>query len=216
MLFYQERCYIPENHEIRKSIVKDIHESPMTGHPGRDSTLEMVQRYYWWPRFRHFVYEYVAGCATCQQNKVNTHPTKPPTQPIKSTATRPFQLISQDFISGLPKTKQGYDRIMVVVDHGLSKGVNFIPTNKDITALQTAQLQIDHVFKRFGLPDDIISDRDPLFTSRTYWNLLKLLGIKQRLSTAYHPETDGETERVNREIETYIRIFCKRIPEDWD
>ena len=67
-----------------------------------------------------------------------------------------------------------------------------------------AQLQIDHVFKRFGLPDDIISDRDPLFTSRTYQNLLKLLGIKQRLSTAYHPETDGETERVNREIETYI------------
>ena len=109
MLFYQERCYIPENHEIRKSIVKDIHESPMTGHPGRDSTLEMVQRYYWWPRLRHFVYEYVAGCATCQQNKVNTHPTKPPTQPIKSTATRPFQMISQDFISGLPKTKQGYD-----------------------------------------------------------------------------------------------------------
>ena len=91
MLFYQERCYIPENHEIQKSIVKDIHESPMTGHHGRDSTLEMVQRYYWWPRLRHFVYEYVAGCATCQQNKVNTHPTKPPTQPIKSTATRPFQ-----------------------------------------------------------------------------------------------------------------------------
>ena len=107
---------------------------------------------------------------------------------------QPFQLISQDFISGLPRMKQGYDRIMVVVDHGLSKGVIFIPTNKDITALQTAQLQIDHVFKRFGLPDDIISDRDPLFTSRTYQNLLKLLGIKQRLSTAYHPETDGETE----------------------
>ena len=105
---------------------------------------------------------------------------------------------------------------MVVVDHGLSKGVIFIPTNKDITGLQMAQLQIDHIFKRFGLPDDIISDRDPLFTSRTYQNLLKLLGIKQRLSTAYHPETDGETERVNREIETYIQIFCKRIPEDWD
>ena len=172
----------------------------MTGHPGRDSTLEMVQRYYWWPRLRHFVYEYVAGCATCQQNKVNTPPMKPPTQPIKYTATWPFQMISQDFISGLPRTKQGYDRIMAMVDHGLSKGVNFIPTNKDITALQTAQLQIDHIFKRFGLPDDIISDRDPLFTSRTYQNLLKLLGIKQRFSTAYHPETDGETERVNREI----------------
>ena len=91
MLFYQNRCYIPENHEIRKSVVKDIHKSLMTGHPERDSTLEMVQQYYWWPQLHHFVYEYVAGCATCQQNKVNTHLTKPPTQPIKSTATQPFQ-----------------------------------------------------------------------------------------------------------------------------
>ena len=113
-------------------------------------------------------------------------------------------MITQDFISGLPRMKWGYDRIMVVVDHGLSKGVKFIPTNKDITELQMAQLQIDHIFKWFGLPDDIISNRDPLFTSKTYQNLLKLLGIKQRLSTAYHPETDEETERVNREIETYI------------
>ena len=141
---------------------------------------------------------------------------KPPTQPIKSTAIWPFQLILQDFISGLPRTKQGYDQIMVVVDHGLSKGVIFIPTNKDITALQMAQRQINHIFKWFGLPDDIISNRDPLFTSRTYQNLLKLLGIKQRLSTAYHPETDGEAEQVNWEIETYIQIFCKRISEDWD
>jgi len=104
VLYYQERCYIPDNREVRKMIVQQIHDSPMTGHPGRDSTLEMVQRHYWWPRLRHFVYEYVAGCATCQQNKVNTHPTQPPVQPIKSTATKPFQMITQDFISGLPKT----------------------------------------------------------------------------------------------------------------
>jgi len=119
----------------------------MTGHPGRDTTLEMVQRHYWWPRLCHFVYEYVAGCTTCQQNKINTHPTQPPTQPIKSTATKPFQMITQDFISGLPKTKKGHDCIMVVVDHGLTKGVIFIPCSKELTALEAAKLHFDHTFK---------------------------------------------------------------------
>jgi len=75
MLFYQDQCYIPDNSTIQKSIVQEIHKSPMTGHPGRDTTLEMVQRHYWWPRLCHFIYKYVAGCATCQQNKINTHPT---------------------------------------------------------------------------------------------------------------------------------------------
>ena len=119
----------------------------MTGHPGRDTTLEMVQCHYWWPRLHHFVYEYVAGCATCQQNRVNTHPTQPPTQPIKSTAIKPFQMISQDFISGLPKRKKGHDHIMVVVDHGLMKGVNFIPTIKELTTLEAAEPHFNHTVK---------------------------------------------------------------------
>jgi len=130
MLFYQNLCYIPDNNTIQKAIVQEIHESLMTGHPGRDTTLEMVQRHYLWPRLCHFIYEYVAGWATCQQNKINTHPTQPLTQPIKSMAMKPFQMITQDFISGLPKTKKGHDCIMVMVDHGLTKGVNFIPCSK--------------------------------------------------------------------------------------
>jgi len=112
----------------------------MTGHLGRDTTLEMVQRHYWWPRLCHFVYEYVAGCTTCQQNKINMHPTQLPTQPIKSMVTKPFQMITQDFISGLPKTKKGHDHIMVMVDHGLMKGVIFIPCSKELTALEAAEL----------------------------------------------------------------------------
>jgi len=216
MLFYQDRCYIPDNKAVQKSIVQEIHESPMTGHPGRDTTLEMVQRHYWWPRLRHFVYEYVAGCATCQQNKINTHPTQPPTQPIKSTAMKPFQMITQDFISGLPKTKKGHDHIMVVVDHGLTKGVVFIPCSKELTALEAAKLHFNHTFKQFGIPEIIISDRDPLFISKTYRGLMKLCGINQWVSTAYHPETNGEMERVNRELKVYLWICCKWVPENWD
>ena len=83
---------------------------------------------------------------------------------------------------------------MVVVDHGLTKGVIFIPCSKELTALEAAQLHFDNTVKRFGIPDDIISDRDPLFVSKTYRSLMKLCGVTQRISTAYHPETDGETE----------------------
>ena len=146
-LFYPEQCYIPDSNGIRKLIMQEIHDSPMTGHPGRDTTLEMVQQHDWWPRLCHFIYEYVAGCAICQHNKVNTHPIQPPTQPIKSTATKPFQMISQDFISGLPKTKKEHDCIMVVVDHGLMKAVIFIPTNKELTTLEAAELHFDHTVK---------------------------------------------------------------------
>jgi len=178
----------------------------MTGHPGRDTTLEMVQRHYWWPRLCHFIYEYVAGCAICQQNKVNMHPKQLPTQLIKSTAMKPFQMITQYFISGLPKTKKGHDRIMVVVDHGLMKGVNFIPCSKELTALKAAELHFDHTFKQFGIPEIIISDRDPLFVSKTYRSLMKLCRIKQRVSTTYHPKTDGETEQVNQKIGINISL----------
>ena len=138
----------------------------MTGHPGRDTTLEMVQRHYWWPRLCHFVYEYIAGCTTCQQNKVNTHPTQLPTQLIKSTATKPFQMITQDFISGLHKMKKDHDHIMVMVDHGLTKGVIFIPCSKELTALEATKLHFDHTSKQFGIPEIIISDRDPLLFQR--------------------------------------------------
>ena len=106
-------------------------------------------------------------------------------------------MISQDFISGLPKTKKGHDRIMVVVDHGLTKGVIFIPTNKELTTLEAAELHFDHTVKRFGIPDDIISDQDPLLVSKACKSLMKLCNVKQRISTAYHPQTDGETEQFN-------------------
>ena len=107
-------------------------------------------------------------------------------------------------MSGLPKTKKGHDHIMVVVDHGLMKGVIFIPCSKELTALKAAKLHFDHMFKWFGIPEIIISDRDPLFVSKMYRGLMKLCGIKQQVSTAYQPETNGETEQVNRELKVYL------------
>jgi Chromo (CHRromatin Organisation MOdifier) domain len=161
-----------------------------------------------------FVKNYVEGCAMCQQMKVNTHPTMLPLQPIKSTATRPFALVTTDFITDLPEN-DGSDSIMVVVDHGLTKGVIFIPCSKMVDVLGSANLYLQHVYMHFGLPDKIISDRDPHFASKLYQELGKLLRVKLAMSTAYHPQTDGETEHVNQELEIYLWMLCSNNPETW-
>ena len=119
-----------------------------------------------------------------------------------------------DFITDLPPSK-GYDSILVVVDHGLTKGVVLEPCHKTITAEETAQLFLNRVFSRFGLPDKFISDRGPQFAARVFRDLCKLLKIDSALSTAFHPQTDGGTERVNQEIEAYLSIYCTMNPETW-
>ena len=119
-----------------------------------------------------------------------------------------------DMITDLPLLN-GYDSILVVVDHSLMKGVIFIPCNKSLTVDQCAKLFLDNVYKQFGLIDKIISDRGPQFAAKLFKELLKLLQIKSALSTAYHPQSDGATEHVNQEIEAYISIFCTSNPEGW-
>jgi hypothetical protein len=110
---------------------------------------------------------------------------------------------------------EGYNFILVMVDRGLSKGVILCPCVKTITWERTATLLRDNLFKRFGLLDEMISDRDPRFAAHTFQELLKLLNIKLNLTTAYHPQSDGVTKRVNQEIEVYLSIYCTSHPEDW-
>jgi transposase InsO family protein len=119
-----------------------------------------------------------------------------------------------DLITDLPPVKE-YDSILVVVDQGLSKGVILCPCAKTITWEGAATLLCDNLFKRFGSPDEIISDRDPIFAAHAFQELLKLLNIKSNLTTAYHPQSDVATERVNQGIEAYLSIYCTSHPEDW-
>ena len=126
--------------------------------------------------------------------KVNTHQTTVPLQPIPATANvLPFTGLLVDFITDLPRL-DGFDSIMVMVDHDLSKSIILAPCQKTIDALGTAQLLHDYLYKRFGLPKKIISDRGPQFASKTFQALCDQLGVKSAMSTAYHPQTDGQTE----------------------
>ena len=140
MLFYQQRAYVPDDLEIRRDIVKKHHDSPTIGHPGELGTFNTVKEFYWWPGMRKFIKLYIEGCAECQQYKINRHPTKPTLMPIEGPkSTRPFSQIAADFITDLPES-EGFDSILFVVDHGLTKGVILEPCTKKITAQGTADI----------------------------------------------------------------------------
>ena len=211
-LYYKEQMYIPP--EARHSLVSSLHSSPTLGHAGRFCTKTFLERDFWWPGLSTYVNRFIEGCATCQQNKVNTHPTKPPLNPIPSSSSLPFKQISVDLVTDLPEVC-GKNSILVVVDHGLTKGVIIIPCSKTVDAMGVAKLFFSHVFKRFGLHDSLISDRGPQFASAFARELARLLQYDVKLSTAYHPQTDGQTKCTNQEIETYLCIFCANNPKTW-
>jgi hypothetical protein len=215
-LFHDGRMYVPDDLDLRRRIISDHHDTPVAGHPGALATTRSVRLSYYWPGMTSFVRKYVAGCATCQQFKVNTRPTKPSLYPIPSGSTCLFGAIGMDFMTDLPISDDGFDSIMVTVDHGLSKGVVLVPTTKlSLTAERTAQLYFDNVYACFGLADSILTDRGPQFDSEFWQELCKLLGIKSKLTTAFHPQTNGGTERVNREIQMYLSVFCINNPSSW-
>uniref|UniRef100_A0A0W0FBD5 Integrase catalytic domain-containing protein n=1 Tax=Moniliophthora roreri TaxID=221103 RepID=A0A0W0FBD5_MONRR len=215
LIRYKGRIYVPDDMLLRWEITKTIHEGQPFGHPGQFGTLDLVQWDYWWPGMAKFVKSFVDGCAVCQQMKINTHPTKVGLQPIESMANvTPFQIISMDLVTDLPES-DGFDTIMVVVDHSSSKGAIFIPCTKKLDAPQAAELLLCNVYKRYGLPDKIISNRDPRFAAAVFQETMRLLEVKHAMSTAYHPQSDGETERVNQEVEIYLRMFCSKEQTEW-
>ena len=211
-LYYKGRMYVPP--PAQSSLLHSIHLSPLSGHLGRFRTKAIVERDFWWPGLSVFVGNFVAGCAVCQQNKVCMHPVTPPLSPIKSSSSLPFKQLSIDLITDLPLS-HGHDSLMVVVDHGLTKGVILAPCSKTIDVNGIAQLFFDHVFKCFGLHDTLISDREPQFASAFARELARLLKYDVRLSTVYHPQTDGQTKQTNQEVEIYLRIFCANNPHQW-
>ncbi|GBE87281.1 hypothetical protein SCP_1005280 [Sparassis crispa] len=215
VILYKGKIYVPPSETLRRDLVRLHHDSPAMGHPGKFNTLELLRREFWWPGMYTFVYNYVEGCAACQQMKPNTHPTRIPLEPIPTDPhALPFSCCTTDFITDLP-VSNGFDSIMVVVDHDLTKGVILTPCLKTITAEGTAKIFHDKVYSRFGLPDRIISDRGPQYASKVFQELNRLLQIRSSMSTAYHPQTDGETERVNQELEIYLRLYCGNNPETW-
>jgi Integrase zinc binding domain/Chromo (CHRromatin Organisation MOdifier) domain len=210
----EHRLVVPPDQGLKREIMHTWHDGPLNGHPRRDETIRRVNKEYFWPGARAWITEYVKGCAICQQNKNLTHRIKTPLFRIPSTIdAKPFSHIAMDLITGLPKS-DGHDAILTIVDHGCSRGAIFLPCSTTITGAGIAKLYLENVFRWFSLPKKIISDRDPRFTSHFGKAITKALGITQNLSTAFHPQTDGLSERKNQWIEQYLYLICTN-QDDW-
>jgi hypothetical protein len=164
---------------------------------------------------KEWIQQYVKGCGMCQQNKANMWPQKPPLFPITpKESAAPFETIVMDWITKLPPS-QGYDSILTITDHNCSKAALFFPCKETMTTEELAKLYFTRVFPHYGIPSKIISDRDTRLTSSLAKDICKEAGIKQNISTAYHPQTDGQFERTNQTLKTYLHIFCNEQQNDW-
>ncbi len=192
-----------------------IHDHPMAGHPGRDETIRKANRTHNWAGMHQWISDYVKGSSNCQQNKIVTHRKKTPLYQITMNENAlPFQQIAMDLITGLPM-QHGYNAILMIVDHGCSRAAIFLPCTNTIMGPGIAQLYLDHVYRWFGLPSRMISDRDPRFTSHFGKALTTKLGISCNLSTAFHPQTDGLSEWKNQWVEQYLRLVTSMDPKGW-
>src|SRR5271170_2015242 len=177
--------------------------------------LELVSRNYWWLQMTQYIGKYVSTCDMCLRTKA---PHQPPIRELHPLPVpdNPWDVISVDFITELPEAN-GKDCIMVVVD-SVTKRSHFIDAVTTISAAGSARLYVKHVWKHHGLPQKVISDRGPQFVAEFTCELYRLLGIKLAATTAYHPQGDGQTERVNQELEQYLRlqVFINQRQNDWD
>src|SRR6266850_2392390 len=203
------------DNNLRRGVISLFHDSTTLGHPGITKTTQLIVQYYWWPGLKHHVTKYIKGCATCQMTKTNTNPNRPPLNPITAEPDAlPFQTIAMDFIVKLTESS-GHDTILMITDHNCTKAAIFLPRRETIDLEGVAQLYATHIFPHYSIPQKIISDRDTWFTSNFSKELSWILGIKQNISTAYHPQTDGQSERMNQSLEQYLRLLCTQDQEQW-
>ncbi|SOV09386.1 uncharacterized protein UDID_18575 [Ustilago sp. UG-2017a] len=209
LLTYQDSVCVPNVDDLRLLIVQDRHDSPAAGHPGRRKTLSLVHRSFFWLGMSKFVHSFVDSCETCRRIKAVRHK---PYGHLKSLLVppHPWSSISMDLIEQLPPSSD-FTAILVVVDH-LTKMAIFVPTTNELDAPKLTKLFLRHVYSKHGLPTSIVSDRGSEFTSHFWRSLSTLLGIETHFSSAYHPQSDGQTKHINQVLEQFLPCINSTHP----
>ncbi|KAI2646964.1 Transposon Tf2-9 polyprotein [Labeo rohita] len=203
--------YVPLS--LRSRVLSEVHSVPSSGHPGIEATLHLLSNRYWWPTMRLDTINFIKACTACNTAKVPRRLPAGLLQPLP-VPQRPWSHIAIDFVTDLPPSN-GYTTILSVVDR-FSKACRFIPLPKLPSALEMAEVLCNWVFRLYGLPEDIVSDRGPQFTSRLWAAFFHLLGVNVSLTSGYHPQANGQIERLNQELTRFLRTYCQNHQEDWN
>lgn len=210
---FKGKLFVGKVPELRHKLLTALHSSPVGGHSGVRATYHRVKGIFYWPGLKADVESFIASCPTCQRAK-SEHCLQPGLLEPLPVADMAWEHISMDFIEGLPNSG-GKEVILVVVDR-FTKYAHFIPISHPYSVLTVAQAVVDNIIKLHGPPKMIISDRDRIFTSKLWKDIFAALQVELRYSSAYHPQTDGQTERVNQCLETYLRCMTTQAPKKWN
>ncbi|GJP85369.1 hypothetical protein CLOP_g15479 [Closterium sp. NIES-67] len=208
------KIWVPNYPPLRQLLLEEYHDILYARHFGSNKTLTGIAKHYYWPHMADDVQKFVTSCTTCQRMKSSKQKKAVLLQPLP-IPEQPWQVVRLDFITGLPTITSGHDAILVVIDK-FSKMGHFIPTHTTARTEETAQLFVRYIISQHGIPTTLISDRDPKFTSKFRKELMSLLGTKLAMSSAYHPQTDEQTERLNQIVEQLLRAACKDDISKWD
>ncbi|GJZ28907.1 putative reverse transcriptase domain-containing protein [Tanacetum coccineum] len=211
---FEGRIWLPLFGGLRELIMHESHKSKYSIHPGSDKMYQDLNKLYWWPNMKAEIATYVSKCLTCAKVKAEHQKPSGLLQQPEIPEWK-WEKITMDFISGLPRTPSGYDSIWVIVDR-LTKSAHFLPMKKTDNIEKLAQLYLKEIVCKHGVPTSIISDRDSLFTSRFWKSLQEAMGTQLDMSTAYHPETDGQSERTIQTLEDMLRACVIDFGSSWD
>lgn len=212
ILRYKNRILLGTNIHLHQQVITPLHNSPAGGHSGFPVTYRRLKQLFAWKGMKTDIKQFVSGCSICQQAKPDRskYPGLLQPLPVPSSA---WLMISMDFIEGLPKSK-GKDCILVVVDRFTKYG-HFLPLAHPFSAPVIAKVFFDNIYKLHGLPESIVTDRDKIFTSHFWQELFKISKVSLCMSSSYHPQSDGQIERVNQCLETFLRCFVNACPTKW-
>src|SRR3569623_142014 len=208
------RVVVPDDASLRTLIMSVTHDTPYIRHYGVTKTRAAVGRLFWWESMAKNISSFVSKCAVCQRDKACRHRPYGALQPLE-VPEKPWHTVTFEFFVLLPKTERGNDSICVFVDK-LTKVGHFVACQETLSAKDFASLYVDNIFRLHGLSREFITDRDARFTSAFWKGVTELLGTKLAMSSSFHPQTDGQSERVNQTLETYLRHFVSAELNDWD
>ena len=210
----EDRLVVPKFKDMNEDVLKEAHDTPLSIHPGSTKMYQDIRQRFWWSNMKQDIAQYVAECDVCRRVKAEHQRPAGTLQPLAIPEWK-WDKVEMDFITGFPRSQKGHDAIFVVIDR-FSKVAHFLPVKETITASQLADLYVSRIVSLHGVPLEINSDRGSLFTSRFWESFQQAMGTHLSFSTAYHPQSSGQVERVNQILEDMLRACVISFGKKWE